>query len=138
MIDFAREFLPELKRGIQNKIITNLKNSIDKSYEIIKYNHNYLLNVQRFNVLNDFCEELVNNTIYTSICTAIIIFCLTIIPPGKWLMCYPSDLYVLIVLVVLSLIIIFYLLITILKSQLSVNTLQFEIYIIRPFYWLCS
>jgi hypothetical protein len=117
----SEQVLPELKRGIQSKNITILKEAIDKyAIQIIKHKKEYVIYIQRFNVLNDLYQNIIRNTINSSVFTAIIIIiCLAIIPFEKWLICYPFILYISFCAVILSVAIIFYKLISILKKSLK-------------------
>ncbi|MGD0757050.1 MAG: hypothetical protein ABR927_18540 [Bacteroidales bacterium] len=119
-INKGGDLLNELERSIQSKNITNLKSAIDTYSELLNNNATIENNVRKFNALNLVYRELINDTIRASIFTAIIIIlCLAVIPFETLIICNSIILYFLFIAVIISISLIFYTLISILKKALK-------------------
>ena len=120
-IDASQKLLIELNRGIQSKNIKELKNAIDAyANKITNFNEAYEQDTKKFLVLYFTVRGLIRNTIQSSIFTAItILVCLASIPFGKWFISHPDILLILFTAIIISIAVIFYKLISILKKSFS-------------------
>ena len=106
--------LDRIEKAIQRNDIEGLKSTID-----LIEDKDFMIYRKTFNNLHLFLKVLIHNTIASSIFTSItIIICLTLIPFGDLIIVNIYVLYSLFFLVIISIIICFYLLISIITKSL--------------------
>ena len=91
-----------IKEGIENKDLSLIKKALDLDKKnTTNQSKSFLSFTEEFNTLYSAKEELYKDTIRFSLTTAIIIiFCLALIPFGKWIICYHNTLMLIFFLVI--------------------------------------
>lgn len=121
ILTIRHSFQLTLKTWIQSRNISKIKYILDMNADdILKRNIQFNVLSVDFNQTYDIYANLIKHTIRSTVFTGfILLFCLAIIPFGKWIVCLPYILFPIFITTIISIVVSFRQLYLILKKSLN-------------------
>ncbi len=121
IISIRQTFKEALETWTKSKNVSKIKYILDLlTDERFKNSIQYKAFFEEFNNVYGVYKGLINDTVKSSTFTGlIIIFCLSVLTFGKWIICHPAILYLTFSVVIVCVVISFYKLLSILKKSMN-------------------